>query len=73
MEESDVEKLPDDHQSPWVWQSALRLNGTPFWGLFASYWGGGKRLNFVLYSYKMLETWYEQNLAKLVNVLDVHE
>jgi len=39
MEVSDAEKLPDN---PWIWQSALRLNGTPFWGKFASYWGGGK-------------------------------
>lgn len=42
MEDSDVEKLPDDHESPWIWQSALTLNGTPFWGIFASYWGGGQ-------------------------------
>ncbi|XP_022801963.1 polycystic kidney disease protein 1-like 2 [Stylophora pistillata] len=41
MEESEIENLPDDHQSPWIWQSALTLNGTPFWGIFASYWGGG--------------------------------
>lgn len=45
MKESDVEKLSSDHQSPWIWQSALALNGTPFWGIFASYWGGGECLN----------------------------
>lgn len=45
MKESDVEKLSNDHQSPWIWQSALALNGTPFWGIFASYWGGGECLN----------------------------
>ena len=45
MAVSDVDKLPDEHQSPWIWQSALTLNGTPFWGIFASYWGGGKGPN----------------------------
>jgi len=40
IEVSDAEKPPPDN--PWIWQSALRLNGTPFWGMFASYWGGGK-------------------------------
>ena len=48
MEGSDVTKLPKDHQSAWIWQSALAVNGTPFWGIFANYWGGGKLISFVV-------------------------
>jgi hypothetical protein len=29
-------------KSPWYYRSAWELKGTPYWGSFASYWGGGK-------------------------------
>ena len=28
--------------SPWTYQSQWALKGTPYWGTFATYWGGGK-------------------------------
>lgn len=37
----EIEKAKKKHD-PWVWQSAWDLKGTPYWGLFATYWGGGE-------------------------------
>lgn len=28
--------------TPWDYQTAWKLKGTPYFGLFATYWGGGK-------------------------------
>ena len=42
MNESRKDLLTEkEKKSPWVYQSAWKLKGTPFWGMFASYWGGG--------------------------------
>ena len=30
-----------EKKSPWTYQGAWKLKGAPFWGMFASYWGGG--------------------------------
>ena len=30
---------PDSH---WAYHTAWQLKGTPFWGMFHNYWGGGK-------------------------------
>lgn len=40
--ETMQEELKKDKTSPWVWRSAWDLKGTPYWGAFSTYWGGGK-------------------------------
>lgn len=30
--------------SSWTYQTQWKLKGTPYWGYFATYWGGGKSL-----------------------------
>ena len=30
--------------TPWTYQSQWKLKGTPYWGQFATYWGGGEWL-----------------------------
>ena len=31
--------------SSWTYQTQWKLKGTPYWGYFATYWGGGKPLS----------------------------
>ena len=40
----EIEKAKKKHD-PWVWQTAWDLKGTPYWGVFATYWGGGEVIN----------------------------
>ncbi|KAK3717327.1 hypothetical protein QZH41_011561, partial [Actinostola sp. cb2023] len=35
------ESLEKDKKSSWVWRTAWDLQGSPYWGRFATYWGGG--------------------------------
>lgn len=30
--------------TPWTYQTQWKLKGTPYWGRFATYWGGGESL-----------------------------
>ncbi|EDO34429.1 predicted protein [Nematostella vectensis] len=32
----------EKNKTPWNFRSAWELKGTPYWGMFASYWAGGK-------------------------------
>ncbi|XP_031568814.1 polycystin-1-like [Actinia tenebrosa] len=41
VNETMQEELKKDKKSPWVWRSAWDLKGTPYWGIFNTYWGGG--------------------------------
>ena len=48
VNESMQEELKKDPKSPWVWRSAWELKGTPYWGAFNTYWGGGKYCTYRL-------------------------
>ena len=38
-------KSEDELKStPWTYQTQWALKGTPYWGQFATYWGGGKSM-----------------------------
>ena len=41
--ERNCQKMKDG-KSAWTYHTALDLKGTPFWGKFHNYWGGGKGL-----------------------------
>ena len=41
--------------TPWQYQSAWKLKGTPYWGRLASYWGGG-----IAFSLVCLLFWQQQ-------------
>ena len=53
-------------KDPWVWQSAWDLKGTPYWGQFASYWGGG---NVVMYLVAKPSVPYSDNIPKSCGIL----
>ena len=37
----------DLEPTPWTYQTQWTLKGTPYWGYFASYWGGGRFCNII--------------------------
>ena len=47
LNKTELESLGTNYKSPWTWQSAWDLKGTPYWGKFAYYWGGGRARDFL--------------------------
>jgi hypothetical protein len=44
MNKSKIQEIKNDKwfKSPWSYKSAWQLKGTPYWGYFSTYWGGGR-------------------------------